>query len=87
MPPDERSTIARVRTLGAFVVPVGGVAGAVVGVMVAGVLNSDCNSEFEAYWGCTHYNPGQLALLGAAVGAFLGIVAWGPLVRRRAGRR
>ena len=66
------------RSLGAWIVPLGGIAGLVVGVVVAGILNSDCNTAAEAYWGCTHYDSGRLGLVGAGGGALLGIFVWGP---------
>ena len=46
--------------------------------MIAGILNSDCNTAAEAYWRCTHYDPGRLGLVGAGGGALLGIFVWGP---------
>jgi len=67
-----------VRSLGAWIVPIGGVAGVVVGVVVAGLLNSDCNTAAEALSGCPHYAPGRLGLVGAGGGVLLGIFAWGP---------
>jgi hypothetical protein len=67
-----------VRSLGAWIIPLGGIAGLIVGILVAGILNSDCNTAAEAYWGCTHYNPGRLGLVGAGGGALLGVFVWGP---------
>ena len=66
------------RSLGAWIIPLAGIAGVVVGVVVAGILNSDCNTAAEAYLGCTHYNPGRLGLVGAGGGVLLGIFVWGP---------
>jgi hypothetical protein len=67
-----------VRSLGAWIVPLGGSTGVVLGVLIARILNADCNTAAEAYSGCTHYDPGRLAVVGAAGGVLLGIFAWGP---------
>jgi len=67
-----------VRSLGAWIVPLGGIAGLVIGVLIAGILNADCNTAAEAYAGCTHYQPGRLAFVGAAGGVVLGIFVWAP---------
>ena len=66
------------RSLGAWILPVAGIAGVVIGVVVAGILNADCNTASEAYLGCVHYDPGRLGLMGAGGGVLLGILVWSP---------
>jgi hypothetical protein len=59
----------------AAVVGVVAVVGAFLGLAVASIYNSNCDSLTEAFVGCQRLEPGPTAAIGAGIGFFVGAIA------------